>query len=162
MSEEGFGNLSITLPAGPAGALRPSIADRLLTPRSARNEYHISTGCATRYVLRVARTKRYRRGWDDGRNLGLQLLIFHVAGAIFFLWFLGAPLSVSEWRESEGFVSYNWLFWSCRYPGLLLSGLGVLVSLPLLLWPGALSLPSRTKRRRQLAGGTQPEPSGSS
>ena len=93
---------------------------------------------------------------------GLKLLIFHVAGAIFFLWFLGAPLSVSEWRESEGFVSYNWLFWSCRYPGLLLSGLGVLVSLPLLLWPGALSLPSRTKRRRQLAGGTQPEPSGSS
>ena len=86
----------------------------------------------------MARTKRYRRGWDDGRNLGLKLLIFHVAGAIFFLWFLGAPLSVSEWRESEGFVSYNWLFWSFRYPGLLLSGLGVLVSLPLLLWPGAL------------------------
>ena len=35
-------------------------------------------------------------------------------------------------------MSYNWLFWSFRYPGLLLSGLGVLVSLPLLLWPGAL------------------------
>lgn len=86
----------------------------------------------------MAGARRDRRGWDHYREGGVGFLVLGVVLGWFFIWFRGAPFSLSEWREAEEFDIFLWWMAAMRYGGLLMSLILCLWGFAVIVGPRAL------------------------